>query len=316
MKPCIELINCKICVISQRCSGFMGSGLRTLVLLNPISGGYSKAGLRQSIENELCKKTFDFQIVETQSTEHLTRLAGEAVNQHIDLLVAVGGDGTVSRAAALVAGSGTTLGIIPAGSGNGYARSLGIPMNYSKAIAVLNQYQATMVDTGLLNGKTFVNVAGIGFDAHVAAMFQHSQKRGLINYARISIGEYFKYKPFACQINQQGAMSTEQAMIISICIGSQFGNNAYIAPLADMRDGKFDITIIRDAGLLHVPGIIWRLFSKRLKPSDQIKMFAADKFQIIRTGPAVVHLDGDAYHEQAILNFQVKPLSLRVLTCR
>jgi diacylglycerol kinase (ATP) len=286
---------------------------KTLVLINPVSGGVSKIKLKKQIEQLLDGRKMDIQMIETISADDTDRLAAEAGSKNYQIVVAAGGDGTISQIARYLIGTEIALGIIPAGSGNGYARSLGIPMDTEKAIQLINQGNVTKVDTGTLNGKSFVNVAGVGFDAHVAHAFQHSVRRGLMSYIQITLTEFGKYKPVNYSISTEEGAFNESAFLISICLGKQYGNNAYIAPQADLHDGLFHATVIRNITLFKVPGIVWKLFLKSIRKSKNMEVFSSANIRIERNEPGAVHLDGDPLESGKVLEFKTIPHSLLVI---
>jgi diacylglycerol kinase (ATP) len=284
-----------------------------LFLINPVSGGYSKKKLHGIIAREVDQQQYNLRIVETRAAEEADELTTMAVQQDFFMVTAVGGDGTINNIARHLTGSNTALGIIPAGSGNGYARSLGIPLQNSKALQCINRGKTIRVDTGLMNGRTFVNVAGIGFDAHVAHCFQQTSNRGFLNYVSITLKEFSSFEPVTMQIENGALIKSEKAFLASICLGQQYGNNAYIAPKADLCDGLFDVTIIRKADLIRVPGIVWKLFSRSFSESDNIHMFTSASVRIQLEQPVSVHLDGDPAAKASIIDFMVNPLSLQVV---
>lgn len=291
----------------------MNTRKKVLVVVNPISGGYAKEKMLADLSKGLSRNKFNLEIHRSQSPEHADTLCRNAVEDTFDMVVAVGGDGTISRAASFLIGSDTALGIIPAGSGNGYARSLGIPMRTSRAIEVINRTKVSRVDTGILNGRTFVNVAGLGFDAHVSDCFQHAGRRGFLTYSQIVMREWKTYRSSTYRIAINQNIYEEDAFLLSICLGNQYGNQAFIAPLADLRDGLFHTTLIRKANAVNIPTLLWRLFNKGIRESKNVKVFRSPALHIQRAEPGVIHLDGDPYSEGMELEIGIRPLSLQVI---
>src|SRR4051812_15392154 len=156
------------------------------------------------------------------------------------MIVAVGGDGTVNEIASAIVGSGTALGIVPYGSGNGLARFLGIPMNPNQAIQALVKGHVESIDSGTVNGQPFFNMAGMGFDAHISEVFSHGKKRGFVSYIKSSIEEISTYDEQQYHIEIDGKVYERKAFMLSIANSSQYGNNAHISPKASVQDGLLD----------------------------------------------------------------------------
>ena len=155
-----------------------------LFIINPIAGGKKKDGVPELIKKYLDTSRFKPVIVFSDGVSHARQIAKEAVDK-FDLIVAVGGDGTVNEVASAIAGGDTILGIIPFGSGNGLARFLHIPMNTRKAIETLNTGTIETIDSATLNGNAFFNMAGMGFDAHISEVFSHGKKKGFYQLYQI-----------------------------------------------------------------------------------------------------------------------------------
>jgi diacylglycerol kinase (ATP) len=145
--------------------------------------------------------------------------------------VAVGGDGTVNEIASAIVGSSTALGVVPFGSGNGLARFLKIPMDTARSIKTLSAFKVETIDSGRMNGMPFFNMAGMGFDAHIAEVFSHGKTRGFITYIKSTFQEIVRYKPQLYRIDIDGVMYEREAFIISIANSSQWGNNVHVSPI-------------------------------------------------------------------------------------
>src|SRR5690606_300534 len=193
-----------------------------------------------------------------------------AVREGFDVVVAVGGDGTLNQVANGLKHSQTAMGIIPMGSGNGLARHLGIPLRTPQAIHHLNRMPARKMDTLLMNGKTFVNMAGTGFDAHIGHLFATAGSRGFRTYAQITIKELLNYKPQGYEIELDGKKLTEEAFLISFANGSQWGNNAIIAPHASVSDGLIDLSLMRPFKWHQVPSLALKMFNSTIDHSSLI----------------------------------------------
>lgn len=271
----------------------MDNKKRIRFISNPISGTKDKELIYKNIESLLNKDLYIYEICETEYAGHAAELAKAAVKEGIDIVVAIGGDGTVNEVASSVIHTHTALGIIPCGSGNGLARHLDIPMDSKKAIQILNEGEIHLLDYGKINGKPFFCTCGVGFDAYVSFKFAEAGKRGLLTYLEKTLNEGLRYKPETYFIEDETGEKKFKAFLIACANASQYGNNAYIAPQASMKDGLMDITIMEPFNALEAPQIALQLFSKTLNHNSHIKMFRTRKITIHRQKESIIHCDGD-----------------------
>ena len=266
---------------------------RILFIINPISGTKSKGSITSSIEKYLNKDIFDSEIKFTEYAGHAAELATSASKEGIEIVAAVGGDGTVNEVARALVHTNTALAIIPCGSGNGLARHLHIPLTPHKAIEVINKSVINDLDYGIINGHPFFCTCGLGFDAFVSMKFAEGGKRGFISYIDKTLREGIKYKPETYTIEDENGTEIHKAFLIACANASQYGNNAYIAPNASMKDGLMDIIIMEPFNTIEAPQIILQLFNKSLPSNSHVKMFQARKIRITRPTEGAIHCDGD-----------------------
>lgn len=222
----------------------MTSKKNILFIVNPISGTQGKEAIVKWIERLTDCSKYNYRICRTQYAGHAYELADEAAKKGIDIVVAIGGDGTINEVGRALIDTRTALGIIPCGSGNGLARHLGIPMDVRKAIQLINEGYSECIDYGKIDGHPFFCTCGVGFDAFVSLKFANSGKRGPLTYLENMLHESLTYKPEVYTIeNSEGTMQ-RKAFLIACANASQYGNNAYIAPQASLTDGLMDITIL------------------------------------------------------------------------
>ena len=232
--------------------------------MNPISGTTNKGGIPKLIDNTLDKTQFEYEILETTHPGHASELATEAKEKGVDIVVAVGGDGTVNEVARAIVHSHTALGILPCGSGNGLARHMLLPMNLKKAIQVINKCVIHQFDYGIINDMPFFCTCGMGFDAFVSQKFAECGKRGPITYVQKVLEEGLKYQPETYEIIDDHGVNKYKAFLISCANASQYGNNAVIAPQASMSDGYMDVIIMEPFDLIEASQISIDMFNKTL----------------------------------------------------
>lgn len=217
----------------------------------------------------------------------------EAVQQSFDAVIAVGGDGTVNEVANELVNTQTALGIIPSGSGNGLARHHRVPFDHRKALQVILENRICNHDAIRINDHLSVNVSGIGFDAHVAHLFGKNGKRGFSSYVKLVLKEFNDYNESLITIETAGARKEYKMMLTAIANGSQFGNNARIAPLADTNDGLADISVVRKMGLIQLPEFFYRVFTGNAAKSPHAVCLQQPDYTITCEKALPLHIDGE-----------------------
>ncbi|MDR0724778.1 MAG: diacylglycerol kinase family lipid kinase [Prevotellaceae bacterium] len=286
---------------------------RIAYIINPISGITDKKTIADYINKTIDANKFDSEIYYTKCVNDGFRQAKEFAGNDFDRVIAVGGDGTVNEVARGLLGSNTALGIIPLGSGNGFARHLKISLNYQKANQIAQNGEIISSDHGVLNGKPFFCTAGTGFDAQVGQRFAQIGRRGFVSYAQASFMEYFHYSPQSYKITIDGKTFSRRAFMITCANTSQWGYNAYIAPKASLNDGLIDLVIVSPFSFVVAPIIGLRVFTKSLYNSRNIEVYRAKEATIERDKSGYVHLDGEPLDEGKILNVKAVPGKLKII---
>ena len=286
---------------------------KAVFVINLISGTSDKAAIPGLIDMYLDKEKFEYEIAITQYTGHASEIAAKAKDDGVDVVVAVGGDGTVNEVARAIVHSDTALGIIPCGSGNGLARHLLLPLNVRKAIDVINRCEVRQLDYGIINDYPFFCTCGMGFDAFVSMKFAEAGKRGPITYVENVLREGLKYKPETYTIEDESGTLQYKAFLISCANASQYGNNAYIAPQASMSDGLMDVIIMEPFDVFEAPQISIEMFSKTLDKNSKIKTFRTRHLHIHRDKPGVIHYDGDPVMTGADIDIELKPKGINII---
>mgnify|MGYP003291030338 CR=1 FL=1 len=264
-------------------------------ILNPISGRGRKKEILGYIEVMLKKYPgWEGNFYTTKGVGDASSAARKFAEEGYDVVVAIGGDGTVNEVAKGVVGTSCRLAIVPVGSGNGLARHLGIPMSYQEAVQTVFDGKPQLIDAGRINDEYFFCTAGVGFDAAVGKRFNSSTTRGLVSYMEHCAKEYVKYEPEEYEIDILGTKFKQKAFLITFANSSQWGNNVCIAPDANISDGMMDVVIWRSSPMVTMPLITAELFLKKIKYSEFVDTYRCKEVVIRRKGSGIIQFDGES----------------------
>ena len=283
-------------------------------IINPISGTRSKDEIPNIIETVLDHELFTPELRFTEYAGHASEIARECAEKGVDIVVAVGGDGTVNEVARSLTHTNSALAIIPSGSGNGLARHLCLPLDARKAVETINACKIESFDYGVINGLPFFCTCGMGFDAFISLKFAEAGKRGPITYVENVLKEGLKYKPETYEVSDETGAKKYKAFLIACANASQYGNNAYIAPGATMKDGEMDVVIMEPFDVLDAPQIAADLFMKTFGNNSKIKTFRAKQIHIHRKEPGAIHFDGDPMMTDADIDVHIEHEGIRIVT--
>jgi len=293
--------------------------MRIVAIVNPVSGAGMDPGVAVQrvalIRDELGARGLSAEVHLTERAGHARELAQHAAAGGADLVIVWGGDGTVNETGSALAGTGTPLGLVPAGSGNGLAAALRVPFDPRRAIAVALGERTLAVDVGVANDKPFFNVAGIGFDAHVAMLFNQRRRGrgGKLPYVVIGVREGCTYAGKDYRIALDSAPPiTVRALLIAFANGSDYGMGMRIAPAARLDDGLLEACVVLDRPVLS------RFLHARHLATGSIDRAPALIRQSVRravvetAGDIVYHLDGELAVANGRLDLGVIPGALKV----
>lgn len=288
---------------------------KILFIINPISGLGKKNKIPGLLEKYLNREKFDLEIEYTQKRKHGAEITKEFRSQ-FDAIVAVGGDGSVNEIGSELINHECALGILPCGSGNGLARHLKIPLDISKAIQRIGDFNPIKIDTGKVNDKPFLGTCGFGFDAHVAHKFDSFGKRGLISYIKVVISEYTKYEMPTIRISGKDFEEVKNVILCTVANSSQFGNGFTISPNSDIQDGIFELVFLERFHWIKSPVIASKFFSRSIHTSKHFSRRAfTDEIliQIESTTPCFYHIDGEPFSDANEFKLTIEPRSLFIL---
>jgi diacylglycerol kinase (ATP) len=282
-------------------------------IINPKSGVRQKQDIPDLVNLLTDKEKYECEFFFTKKAKHATELSKEAASNNYFAAVSVGGDGSANEVANGIAGTDTALGIIPCGSGNGMARHLKIPMNIEKAFRVINRGKTEKIDTVKANEEFCISTIGIGFDAHIAHLFANSSTRGYSTYAKLVIREFYRYMPETYELTVDGEPISKECFLLTFANSSQYGNDASIAPFADVRDGIIDISMVKKFPLSAVPLLAYRLMNKSIYKSSFFSMMKGKNIVLKNNRELKGHIDGEPVLFNSDIHIKIFPASLNVI---
>ena len=291
------------------------------LIINPISGrarSHDVTGRVELARAALAAFSEESRIVLSERRGHVRELAAAALRDRSRMVMVWGGDGSVNEAGSALLGSQTPLAIIPAGSGNGLARELGIPLRPAAAIAAALQGRPRVIDAGELAGRPFFNVAGVGFDARIAWRFDRAPKRGLATYVRVSARELLTYVGGTYRIDcgTPGTIAPQEvrrALLVTVANSPQFGNGARIAPLAKLDDGRLDLVVFEEVSRFATICAVPRLFRGGVERIRGMTTQQIERGRIESDAPMAFHVDGEPVEGGQTLEIRVLPSALTVI---
>ena len=275
-----------------------------LFIVNPISGHGDKTAVVSRLKKKDCR------VVYTEYAGHAEQLAREAEE---DIVVAVGGDGTVNEVARGLIGTGKTLGIIPRGSGDGLALHLGLNHDINRSIRIIEEGKARNIDAGMINGRYFFSVCGVGLDAIVSERFAKSGKRGLISYLEQAVISWKEHTSEKFTIEIDGQVIEHNAVMITVGNSDRWGHAAKVTPLADCSDGILDMTVVEDFNDLDIPVLGIMLMTGTVDKAPNTHCYKGKHFIITRETAGPAHADGDWFEADKVIDIKIMEHALKVI---
>jgi diacylglycerol kinase (ATP) len=290
------------------------SNEKILFIINPISGRRNKTLLTGRIKRYIDLSRYEPILEFTRESGDADRIVKKYSKKGIKKMVAVGGDGTVNEVArAIAVRKHLVMGIIPAGSGNGLARHLDIPIRVKKAMELINDPKIVDIDYGLMNKVPFFCTCGVGFDAAIGNRFAEGTARGFFAYVIAAFREYILFKPSVYKIEGDSKPVKTKAFLITCANASQYGNNAFISPNANIQDGLLDVVVISPFPYMRAISLGFRLFSKSIYRFRYHTTFRTEKLVIRRKKAGDVHFDGEPGQMKKKIVIRVVKAGLRVM---
>ena len=282
-------------------------------IANPYSGSVRKRNLPALLEKHLNHNKFQYELSYTKYAGHGIELAKEAVANGCNIVVACGGDGSVNEVASQLVGTDVALGILPCGSGNGFAMHLGLGRNVKKAIHHLNNGQKITIDSCRMNDRPFVNLSGIGFDAVVANRLHGNKLRGFIAYFKYTVEEIFKYKMLPIEMTIDGEKMEHTCLLVEIANAPIYGYGFSIVPPAKFNDGKMEVLLVKAAPKWRYLFSFWRFLNNSFHKSSLVECFTGENILIKPLEKTALHVDGEGESFEGEAMYSILPNSLKVI---
>ena len=282
---------------------------KILFIANPLSGGKDKKTILKDIDAAIDRQRFAPSFVYTERPGHATSLARDA---EADIVVAVGGDGTVSEVAQGLVGTDKVLGIIPCGSGDGLAFHLGLSRNPLKALRTIQDGASETMDYGMVDGRPFFCTSGVGLDAEVAWEFASAGKRGLWTYISLAWKIWQHFKPETYKIDVDGRTLSVPAVFVTVGNANQWGNQARITSLASVQDELLDVTVVAPFHTWEIPVLATKLLDGRAHTSRRVTLLRGKRVTVVREKEGPAHYDGDPCLKGKEIHYEIVPAALHV----
>lgn len=286
--------------------------MKAMLVMNPRAGKKRALTVRALAERIAAELGVTLTIHTIEGIGHGTELARQAVAEGCQRVVSVGGDGTNNSIAKGLIGTDVALGVVAMGSGNGYARSIGLPLEPEAALRHAFTAPPKRMDVGYLNDHPFLGTAGIGFDARVADKFDKSSTRGMFTYARIIVQDIFGSPAMPVEVRVDGRTFEQQLLMLVFCNTREFGNGADISPNSKPDDGIAELRVVRKPPFLQLVKAFYDVYTHRADSNPNVLNILATEAFVKQSG-TLAHLDGEPMDIGHEVRFRLEPGALWVV---
>ena len=292
--------------------------MHAVAIINPISGAGADTHAAEKrtalLLEQLGRRGLRADVHLTEYAGHARALASAAAQSGAELVIAWGGDGTANEIGSALIGTRTALGLVPSGSGNGLAAALGCRRDPESAIAAVLDGQVRAIDAGMLAGRPFFNIAGIGIDARIAKLFNARARgaRGRWPYILIGIREGFRYDSQDYEVDLDGEVRSLRALLIAFANGREYGNGAKLSNSAQLDDGVLDAFVAEDRPVIARFWDARHLTTGRTHRAPRVLARQVRRALVRSTQAMEYHVDGEPGVADGPIEVSVLPHALLV----
>lgn len=301
-----------------------GRPMRYLLIVNPVSGGGRGLRLLGKVLRSFRRRGDEVIVEWTKAPGDATRIAREHGAQSFDAVIGAGGDGTIHEVIAALAGTSVPLGILPWGTGNVFAKELGLPRTPSGLCRVIRRRRVVSMDLGLADGRPFLLMASVGLDAYalarLGALGSLAAKRqwGIAAYVWAGIGAWFRYRQPRIEVILEDG-TVDHGTFVLVSNTRLYGASFVFLPRAKPTDGLLDVFVFRDSGRWRFLGmvvqLVWHTLIRSNRPAAFLRYHGVYQVRSLRIVPGherPVQVDGDPLPGGAV-HFGVAPRAIRVI---
>lgn len=284
------------------------------IIVNPVSGGGKNAQIAKRIEDILGQRGEAYRLFETENEGDGDRQVRLALESGCESVVCIGGDGTLSEIVHALMGSSSVLYIVPSGTGNDFARVLGLPKDPVEAFRAQLDGRRTTIDCGSINGRAFINVSGSGFDVEVLRKTEEFKQvyPGERAYRKAVLAVLSSYKAFQTEMSVDGGeFKSYRGTIVEIANGRYIGGGMKVAPAAQLQDGLFDVVMVDCVPRMLIPFLL-PLFILGVHVRLPIARVVKARDVVLRARGMVVNIDG-RLEQMDEAHFEIRPSALDIM---
>lgn len=290
--------------------------MKAAFIVNNTAGRNRTFKIWPQLEPKLREKEPDFAVFFTPFKGAGTEVAGKLQNEGFQRMIVVGGDGTLHEVINGINPKQVTIGIIPTGTGNDFCRSMGIPLDPFAAVDYIFSNQIQAIDLGCVNGRRFINIAGIGFDAEVAKEVNENRVlqylSGTAAYLIAVFIKLFRYKNVPATVSIDSKKIESNLFLAAVGNANYYGGGMKIVPQAVINDGLFHLCIGQDINFFDAVVILPKIFSGRHTEHPKVSFMSGRSVTLTSEKPLAVHADGEIVSVTPA-SFNILPSCLRIL---
>lgn len=287
---------------------------KVLVLINPKSGMGGPYRYITAVQDAWDTSEHDIFYQFSQSAADGVAKVRRAIESEVETVLVVGGDGMVNTIGGALVGTGVSLGVLPAGSGNGFARHFKIPLQPVAAAEALLNGHSIPIDVGKANDRLFFVTCSMAWDGALVETFEKYPFRGLVPYVLAGAQQLLEYKaePFHVEIDDE-RLDFKHPLIFTVANLSQFGSDFLVAPDAKADSGDLELVAIEKNDMPMVLAQVHRFIEKTFHHHPLVTNRHFKRMTVRRTSDSPIQIDGEIYKTEKEVNIEVLPNALNVI---